>query len=52
MAGRFWLPGEKGNYWFYGAMAGISVQENYPGIECSSDADPEKIGNEKHGSRF
>jgi hypothetical protein len=30
----------------------FSVQENDPGIECSSDADPGKIGNEKHSSRF
>ena len=47
-----WLPGEKGSYWFYGTTTGISVQENDPGIECSSDADPGKIGNKKHSSRF
>ena len=30
----------------------FSVQEHDPGIECSCDADPGNIGNEKHGSRF
>ena len=30
----------------------FSVQEHDPGIECSGDADPGKIGNEKHSSRF
>ncbi len=30
----------------------FSVQEHDPGIERSCDADPGKIRNEKHGSRF